>query len=175
MKQTVSSLETQVPGHDGLAYLNMGVIDDVMEHRGIVVQGLPINHTKSPDRWKNVRTCQNRTTSCHPLGTLLAVRAPILHLPWRTWTAATVITRILTHFKRLHVVASERYVRMRTPGGRQASFCGCGLLLAGVHKAHQAHPLQHCLQHVLSALDRRDNFLNGLLCADGPAAAPERA
>lgn len=74
----------QVPGHDGLAYLNKGVIDDVMEHRGVVVQGLPINHTKSPDRWKNVRP----PAGLAPLLSakkLTLVDAASLPVPQRDW------------------------------------------------------------------------------------------
>jgi hypothetical protein len=44
----------QVPGHAALTYLNKFVIDDVVQHPGVIMKGLPISHTKSPQRWKNV-------------------------------------------------------------------------------------------------------------------------
>lgn len=44
----------QVPGHSGLSYLNVGMINDVIQNRDVIVQALPITHTKSSERWKNV-------------------------------------------------------------------------------------------------------------------------
>ena len=45
----------QVPAHEQLTYLNVGAINDVLTAPGIRVQGLPVSHDKSPQRWKNVR------------------------------------------------------------------------------------------------------------------------
>ena len=44
----------QVPAHEQLTYLNVGAINDVLTAPGIHVQGLPVSHDKSPQRWKNV-------------------------------------------------------------------------------------------------------------------------
>ena len=45
----------QVPAHDQLTYMNVAFVNDVLNAPGIVVQGMEISHTKSPQRWKNVR------------------------------------------------------------------------------------------------------------------------
>ena len=44
----------QVPAHDGLRYLNVHVVDDVVKLDGVTVKDLPISHNKSPDRWRKV-------------------------------------------------------------------------------------------------------------------------
>ena len=118
-------LQTQVPGHVGLAYLNKGIIDDVMEHRGVVVQGLPINHTKSPDRWKNVCAAHQFTT-------------PSCNLESRPIDAAIpVSTTACLAAAADHQDAYENKISWR-PSGAQAGrkTCmhaarSCGLLVAG--------------------------------------------
>ena len=45
---------SQVPGHSGLEYLNVGRINDVIQLRDVIIESLPITHSKSSERWKNV-------------------------------------------------------------------------------------------------------------------------
>ena len=55
----------QIPAHDGLAYLNKHVVDDVIKHEGVTVHNLPITHTKSSDRWRKVgRGCWGGSLPC---------------------------------------------------------------------------------------------------------------
>ncbi|EIE22202.1 hypothetical protein COCSUDRAFT_42571 [Coccomyxa subellipsoidea C-169] len=44
----------EVPGHSGLEYLNVGRIDDVIQIRDVIIEALPITHSKSSERWKNL-------------------------------------------------------------------------------------------------------------------------
>lgn len=61
-------LGVQVPSHEHLKYLNDGAINDVLRAPGIQVNGLPIHHDKSAQRWKNV--------SCHHAPSLLPLACP---------------------------------------------------------------------------------------------------
>ena len=50
----------QVPAHEQLTYMNVDVVNDVLNAPGIVVQGMQISHDKSPQRWKNVSMRRSR-------------------------------------------------------------------------------------------------------------------
>ena len=121
----------QVPGHDGLAYLNRGIIDDVIKHEGVVVQGLPINHTKSPDRWKNVCAC----TSVHDTLLQFGITANIRLHAIPVSTTCMLGSCMPDHqdaYLRIRIFVAAQWRAGRTGPTLHACMQGsCGLLVAG--------------------------------------------